>query len=173
MANYWSHPLGVLTLVAHVLQCISAIVVLGITAWAVRETKTVTVIFSLVVATLTLVAFAVSTGISCIGRRRRWQILPIYFTDMALSYLWLTAFIFLALDFNRFSCRVNRWNGEIVCSRQYAAEAFSFIAFFVTLGSVLFQFFYAYTGQDFITRPTEDSRAEEQLSQNLEVAGVL
>lgn len=41
---------------------------------------------------------------------------------------WLTSAIFLALDFNQHSCRTIPWNGEIVCSRKYTAEAFSFIA---------------------------------------------
>lgn len=44
---------------------------------------------------------------------------------------WLTAFIFLAQNFNQVSCSVSRWNGEVVCSRKYAAEAFSFIALLV------------------------------------------
>ena len=52
MANFYSRPLGVVTLFAHILRCICAIVVLGITAWAVTETKTLTVIFSLVVVSI-------------------------------------------------------------------------------------------------------------------------
>lgn len=43
-------------------------------------------------------------------------------------YRWLTSFILLALNFNRRTCRVNRWIGEVSCSRSYTAEAFSFIA---------------------------------------------
>lgn len=46
---------------------------------------------------------------------------------------WLTAFIFLALHFNNVSCSIHLWNGEEVCSRKYTAEAFSFIALYVTL----------------------------------------
>ncbi|KAJ5460247.1 uncharacterized protein N7458_001799, partial [Penicillium daleae] len=131
MSSFHSHPLGIVTLIAHFIQCLSALIVLGITAWAVQGTKTLTVIFALVVAVLTPVAFALSTGASCITRTRRWHVLPLYFTDMALSYLWLTAFIFLAQNFNRVSCTISRWNGETVCSRKYAAEAFSFIALLV------------------------------------------
>jgi hypothetical protein len=49
MSSFHSHPLGIVTLVAHFVQCASALIVLGIMAWAVRGTKTLTVIYSLVV----------------------------------------------------------------------------------------------------------------------------
>lgn len=45
-----SDALSILSLCIHVIQCGSAIVVLGITAWAVQHTKTTTVIYSLVIA---------------------------------------------------------------------------------------------------------------------------
>ncbi|KAF3388586.1 hypothetical protein F1880_004094 [Penicillium rolfsii] len=173
MSSFHKHPLGVITLVAHFIQCASALIVLGITAWAVRGTKTLTVIYSLVVAVITPVAFALSYGFSCIRRHRSWHVAPLYLTDTALSYLWLTAFIFLAQNFNQVNCGVSRWNGEIVCSRKYAAEAFAFIAFFVTLLSLLLQFFYAYTYRPQIPQPGEEQRAKENLHGNLQAAGVL
>ena len=52
----------------------------------------------------------------------------------ALPSSWLTAFILLALDFNQISCSIHLWNKEMVCSRKYAAEAFSFIAAFMMNG---------------------------------------
>lgn len=52
MSSFHNHPLGIVTLVAHFVQCVSALIVLGITAWAVRGTKTLTVIFSLVVVSI-------------------------------------------------------------------------------------------------------------------------
>ncbi|OKP12848.1 hypothetical protein PENSUB_1580 [Penicillium subrubescens] len=147
MSSFHSHPLGIVTLVAHFVQC----------------------------AVLTPVAFALSTGFSCVSRHHSWHVVPLYLTDTVLSYLWLTSFIFLAQNFNQTNCSFSRWNGEVVCSRQYAAEAFAFIAFgsFVTLGSLLFQFFYAYTYRPQFALPGEEQRAKENLHGNLETAGVL
>ncbi|KAJ5380314.1 uncharacterized protein N7496_002742 [Penicillium cataractarum] len=173
MSSFHGHPLGIVTLVAHFVQCASAFIVLGITAWAVRGTKSLTVIFALVVSVLTPVAFALSTGVSCVTRSRKWHILPLYLTDTVLSYLWLTVFIFLAQNFNQVSCSISRWNGEMVCSRKYAAEAFSFIAFFMSLGALMFQFFYTYSYKPQFPLPGEEQRAKETLHGNLETAGVL
>lgn len=47
--GFFKHPCGAISTIAHIIQCISSFIVLGITAWAVRGTKTLTVIFSLVV----------------------------------------------------------------------------------------------------------------------------
>lgn len=47
--GFFKHPCGAISTIAHIIQCISSLIVLGITAWAVRGTKTLTVIFSLVV----------------------------------------------------------------------------------------------------------------------------
>lgn len=49
IVNFHHHPLGLVGWIARVLQLISSIIVLGITAWATRDTKTVTVIFTLVI----------------------------------------------------------------------------------------------------------------------------
>ncbi|CAK96266.1 uncharacterized protein An02g00510 [Aspergillus niger] len=134
MTDYIGHPLGLVGWFARTIQAISSIIVLGITAWAVQENnKTLSVIFSLVIATTSLVVLAVAVGISCLGRRAKWHIIPLLVTDAVISYLWLTSFILLALNFNRRTCRVNRWIGEVSCSRSYTAEAFSFIAFYEAL----------------------------------------
>ena len=47
--GFFNHLCGLISTIAHIIQCISSFVVLGITAWAARETKTLTVIFPLVV----------------------------------------------------------------------------------------------------------------------------
>ena len=49
MENFYSHPTGLITWIARFIQAISAIIVLGITAWAARDTKTVTVIYCLII----------------------------------------------------------------------------------------------------------------------------
>ncbi|KAJ6109989.1 hypothetical protein N7486_002224 [Penicillium sp. IBT 16267x] len=128
MESFYHHPLGIVAYIARLGQFFSAVVVLGITAWAARDTKTITVIYSLVVAALAVVILPLSITSSFMLRRLNWHIFLLLVTDTVLSYLWITAFIFLALDFNQRNCHILLWNGETVCSRKYAAEAFSFIA---------------------------------------------
>ncbi|OJJ53611.1 hypothetical protein ASPSYDRAFT_1164381 [Aspergillus sydowii CBS 593.65] len=128
MAGFSTSPLRIMIHVLHLIQVASAIIVLGITGWAVRGTKTLTVIYSLIIAALTPVMYLLATGTSYPGRRQKWFAVPWVICDGIISYLWLVSFVLLALNFNHQSCRISRWNGEIVCSRKYAAEAFSFIA---------------------------------------------
>jgi hypothetical protein len=49
MIGFYEHPCGTVSTIAHIIQCVSSIIVLGITAWAVQETKTLAVIFPLVI----------------------------------------------------------------------------------------------------------------------------
>lgn len=54
--------------------------------------------------------------------------------DVIFSYLWLTAFIFAAQDYNWHGCRdIPR---GVTCSKKYAQEAFIFLAFFFTLTGI-------------------------------------
>jgi hypothetical protein len=100
--SFHGHPLGAVGWVARALQVFSSIIVLGITAWAVTETKTVTVIYTLVIvccldylicisnriqSVLSLLAAACSGLISCVARKRRWHVLILMVADGALSYL--------------------------------------------------------------------------------------
>ncbi|CAI7619608.1 unnamed protein product [Penicillium pancosmium] len=168
--SFHGHPLGAVGWVARAVQTISSIIVLGITAWAVTDTKSLTVIFTLVTSVISIFAVACSTFTSCMSRNHRWHALVLIVTDGILSYLWLTSFIFLALDFNRISCRVNRWNGQAVCSRKYTAEAFSFIAFFMTLLGLLLEILYVYYAKPRAVRSKEQT--EQNLAQNLNEAGL-
>jgi hypothetical protein len=104
--GFFSHPCGIILTTAHIIQCISSLVVLGVTAWAARETKTLTVIFSLVVvylspissqydrnskylqAVLTPIVYGITLTTSCITKRYRWHVLPLLLTDAVLSYLY-------------------------------------------------------------------------------------
>jgi hypothetical protein len=43
---------------------------------------------------------------------------------------WIAAFVLVVNNFERVSCRVNRWHGMVVCSRQHTVEAFAFIALY-------------------------------------------
>ncbi|RAL07045.1 MARVEL domain-containing protein [Aspergillus homomorphus CBS 101889] len=172
MENFYSHPMGIAAWFPRVIEYISAVIVLGISAWAVRETKTVTVIYTLVISVVSLVVTSVALLFSCMIRRQRWHIWPILVTDGVMSYLWLVSFVFLAQNFNAVSCRVILWNGLTVCSRKYAAEAFSFIAFFCSLVALGLDIGYIYWGKPKTPPPMEQRRYEEQLSQNLETAGL-
>lgn len=49
MAGFRAYPLKIIIHVVHLIQVASAIIVLGITGWAVRGTKTLTVIYSLII----------------------------------------------------------------------------------------------------------------------------
>ncbi|KAE8381843.1 hypothetical protein BDV26DRAFT_289049 [Aspergillus bertholletiae] len=172
-----SDGLAFLSLFMHAIQCGSAIVVLGITAWAVQHTKSTTVIYSLVIAILTPALYAVVLIITCATRHRKGSFVPVLVFDIVFSYLWLTAFIFLARDFNQIGCRFLLWNGLTVCSRKYAAEAFSFIAFFFSLVSYLVEFAIMYTAKnDTPTKEAREVRGSDDmttLSQNLQNVGVV
>ncbi|KAJ5876339.1 uncharacterized protein N7529_001923 [Penicillium soppii] len=172
MASFYEHPCGTVSTIAHIIQCVSSIIVIGITGWAVTHTKTLTVIFSLVIGVLTPIVYGITLTTSCVANRRRWHVLPLLLTDAVISYLWLTSFIFLAQNFNQTSCRVHRWNGETVCSRKYAAEAFSFIAFFTTFGALVLEVLYLYIPRN-DTSMQERKNGPEQLEQNLQSAGVM
>ncbi|KAF5856608.1 hypothetical protein ETB97_007081 [Aspergillus alliaceus] len=159
--------LSVLSLLIHIVQCSSAVVVLGIAAWAVQDTKSTTVIYSLVIAVLTPAIYAIALTISCITRRRKGHFLPVLIFDVAFSYLWLTAFILLAREFNHIGCRVVLWNGETVCSRN-----------FVTLISCIIEFTFMYSTKGVEYRDEMENVRESEdrlggLSRNLRNFGIM
>ncbi|GAD97725.1 hypothetical protein AOR_1_2064 [Paecilomyces variotii No. 5] len=130
--------LRILSMLAHVFQCFSAIIVLGITAWAVESSQTVTVVYALVIAVLTVVIF-LGVLLGSIWRPRSpVPFIIIAVVDTILAFLWLTAFVLLANDFSRVGCRRWRWHGHIACGREHTSEAFAFIAFFFTLLAGIF-----------------------------------
>ncbi|KAJ5143357.1 uncharacterized protein N7515_002144, partial [Penicillium bovifimosum] len=161
--SYFGHTVGLASWFARAIQIISAIIVLGITAWAVRGTKTLTVIYSLIVATITVVVLVVAPLISCMTRHYRWHIIPLILLDGILSYLWLISFVFLALNFNRRNCHRHRWNGEVTCSRSYAAEAFSFIVFFTSLIGLALEILFLYRAKPKTVQPVQQMEGENAL----------
>jgi hypothetical protein len=58
--------------------------------------------------------------------------------DVIFSYLWLTAFIFAAQDYNWHLCYFHAPAG-IPCGRKYANEAFMFLAFFFTFCGIFLE----------------------------------
>ncbi|QKX58711.1 uncharacterized protein TRUGW13939_05838 [Talaromyces rugulosus] len=127
-----------ISLFCRVIEIISALIVLGITAWAVERTKTVTVIYSLVIACFTV--FYTLILLIVAFSRSKTIIFHVISTviDLFLAFFWVAAFVLLANNFNTAGCRVNRWHGITVCSRPHTVEAFSFIAFFFTLLAAIF-----------------------------------
>jgi len=58
--------------------------------------------------------------------------------DWAFSYLWLTAFIFAAQDYNFDNCMINSPSFVDKCALKKTLEAFTFLAFFTNLvGQIL------------------------------------
>lgn len=69
MEDVYIHPTGVVTWIARSIQWVSAIIVLEITAWAARDTKTVTVIYSLVIVCIPLIELSPSNNkLGCLDR---------------------------------------------------------------------------------------------------------
>jgi len=113
---------------------------MGIAAWAVKYSTSVTIVYSLVISVLSIVLFF-ATLIALIAKPSN----PIPFAvitvlDIIFAFLWISSFILLANDYNRIGCRHHAWgNGEFHCNRKYTAEAFAFIAFFFTLAAIIFE----------------------------------
>ncbi|KAK2808469.1 hypothetical protein FQN50_004677 [Emmonsiellopsis sp. PD_5] len=60
--------------------------------------------------------------------------------DIIFSYLWLTAFIFAAQDYNWRNCGDHSPPGGR-CSLKYASEAFIFLAFFASLTAAMLEIY--------------------------------
>jgi len=85
-------------------------------------------IYEIVIAALTTFFWLPSFFLPWMSFYRQ-HYLPLNFI---FSYLWLTAFVFAALDYNRHNCLANSpLFGS--CALKYANEAFIFLAFFFTL----------------------------------------
>lgn len=114
---------------SHALAWISSVIVLGITAYYINSYRhDHHLIFELVIATLFTAFWLPSFILPFLGAYRRWY-LP---ANFIFSYLWLTAFIFAAQDYNRGNCYLNAPRfGR--CSLKRANQAFIFLAFIFTI----------------------------------------
>ncbi|OJJ35962.1 hypothetical protein ASPWEDRAFT_533050 [Aspergillus wentii DTO 134E9] len=112
---------------ARLFQWISAVIVLGLTAWATVHLDGYRVVYTLVIAALTT-AFYIPAFFLSFMKSNRGYMLPM---DVVFSYLWLAAFIFLSQANN--TCSWFVWTASRACARKNAAEAFTFLAFFWTL----------------------------------------
>ncbi|KAL3448324.1 membrane-associating domain-containing protein [Aspergillus insuetus] len=120
------------------LQWASAVIVMGITSYFISKgPRGQHIIYQEVIAVLSVVfflpAFVSPFMPRVLGR-------PVFLIDVIFSYLWLTAFIFAAQDYNQNNCFF-RSPPFMRCSRKRANEAFIFLAFIFTFFGMLMELF--------------------------------
>jgi len=112
------------------LQWASAVIVMGIVSYFISKYSQGThLIYEEVIACIATALYLVALVLPFIKSYRGYM-WPI---DLIFSYLWLTAFVFEAEDYNRRSCSRNAPPEHHGCRLKYALEAFTFLAFFFTL----------------------------------------
>jgi len=125
------------TFVSRLLQYCSSIIVIAIASYFIRDYHQAGehVYYQEVIAT-TNAGFFLAPLIFSFWNRLTWHVLPL---DLAYSYLWLTAFIFAAEDYNWHSCSAGPPSTLSSCSKKWVLEAFTFLSFIFTVFDVCFQ----------------------------------
>ncbi|KAJ5910640.1 hypothetical protein N7504_005283 [Penicillium tannophilum] len=126
-----------LQLALRAMQWCSAVIVLGLTSWFISQgPRGQHIIYQEVIAAFSVVCF-----IPAFISPFRPSILSktVILVDVVFSYLWLTAFIFAAEDYNWHSCYFNSPPG-ISCGYKRANEAFIFLAFIMTFFGIFLEF---------------------------------
>ncbi|KAH8693643.1 hypothetical protein BGW36DRAFT_398953 [Talaromyces proteolyticus] len=112
-----------------VIQWTSSAVVLGITSYFINKgPRGLTITYVEVVAATSVAAFLPAFVSPFLHTPAKDIVL---FIDVIFSYLWLAAFIFSAVDYNRNDCHANAPPG-FACSKKWANEAFIFLTFIFT-----------------------------------------
>ncbi|KAJ5985598.1 hypothetical protein N7499_008114 [Penicillium canescens] len=119
-----------LQLVTRTLQWISAVIVMGLTSWFISYGRPhgTHMLYQEVIAVLSVVFFIPAFISPFLPSALSKFVLLI---DVVFSYLWLTAFIFAAQDYNSRWCYFTLPSG-IGCQYKKANEAFIFLAFIFT-----------------------------------------
>ncbi|KAB8233853.1 hypothetical protein ETB97_011942 [Aspergillus alliaceus] len=121
-----TRPLQLLT---RVLQWSSAVIVMGITSYFINKgPRGLSITYQEIISVMSVVFFLPAFVSPFLPTALGKFVLLI---DVVFSYLWLTAFIFAAQDYNRHDCRFNAPPG-ISCSKKKANEAFIFLTFIFT-----------------------------------------
>ncbi|KAL4877777.1 membrane-associating domain-containing protein [Aspergillus karnatakaensis] len=121
-------------LVTRAIQWASAVIVMGITSYFIkRGPRGQHIIYQEVIA-VTSVVFFLPAFVSPFMPNTLSRF--VFIIDVIFSYLWLTAFIFAAQDYNWHNCYFNAPPG-LGCSRKKANEAFIFLAFIFTFFGML------------------------------------
>ncbi|KAF2734731.1 hypothetical protein EJ04DRAFT_552485 [Polyplosphaeria fusca] len=119
----------VLLCFCHFMTWASAAIVVGITGYFLNNyTHDRSLIYEIVIGASTLAFWLPTFILPLLSSYKSW-FLPLNFV---YSYLWLTAFIFSAQDYNEGSCYANAPSvGH--CSLKLALEAFLFLGFIFTV----------------------------------------
>jgi len=111
---------------SNALTWISSAIVVGITGYFLNNyQRDLHLTYQIIIAAIVL-ALWLPSAILPILKGYRFYYAPLNFI---FSYLWLTAFIFAAEDYNRSNCALNAPFGGS-CSLKLTNEAFIFLAFF-------------------------------------------
>ncbi|KAJ9480878.1 hypothetical protein VN97_g12645 [Penicillium thymicola] len=125
-----------LQLIIRVLQWSSALIAMGLTSYFIhRGPRGLHTIYQEVISTVSIVFFLPAFASPFLPSSLGKLVLAI---DVVFSYLWLTAFIFAAQDYNRGNCHTAIPAG-IGCKRKYANEAFIFLTFIFTFFGMLLE----------------------------------
>ncbi|KAG8405969.1 hypothetical protein J3459_019435 [Metarhizium acridum] len=109
----------------HFMVFASAVIITGLVSWFLNEFsfRGSHIVYQEVIAVITMPIYLLAT-VAPIFSRYEGYFLPVNFI---FSYLWITSFIFTAVDWTGHLCRQGPL-GANRCSRKRAVEAFSFIA---------------------------------------------
>jgi len=120
------------------LQWTSSVIVLGIVSYFINKFSVGEhLIYEEVIAALN-VALYLPAMILPFMKWYKGYMLPVGF---AMSYLWLTAFIFNAQDYSwHHNCAANSPAGVNKCGLKKTIEAFAFLTFFFTLTSIVLEY---------------------------------
>ncbi|KAI9926137.1 hypothetical protein ASPWEDRAFT_622364 [Aspergillus wentii DTO 134E9] len=125
-----------LQLVTRAMQWISAVIVMGITSYFISKgPRGQHIIYQEVIAVMSVAFFLPAFVSPFLPKALSKFVLAI---DIIFSYLWLTAFIFAAQDYNWHSCFVNSPFG-LSCSKKKANEAFMFLTFIFTFFAIFLE----------------------------------
>ncbi|KAL2005165.1 hypothetical protein VTN00DRAFT_3015 [Thermoascus crustaceus] len=127
-----------LLLITRFMQWSSAVIVMGLVSYFInRGPRGQHIIYQEVIATMSVAFFLPAFLSPFMPSVLSKFVLAI---DVIFSYLWLTAFIFAAQDYNWHDCRRNAPPG-LGCSRKKASESFIFLAFIFTFFGMILEVF--------------------------------
>ncbi|PKY05739.1 hypothetical protein P168DRAFT_326065 [Aspergillus campestris IBT 28561] len=116
-------------LLCRAMQWSSAAIVLGLTSYYIHKgPRGLLLKYTEVIATMSIVFFLPAFVSPFMPNRLSKYVLLI---DVVFSYLWLTAFIFAAQDYNRDDCFLNA-PPHHSCAKKKANESFIFLTFIFT-----------------------------------------
>ncbi|RHZ67124.1 MARVEL domain-containing protein [Aspergillus thermomutatus] len=122
-----------IVLLTRFMQWSSAVIVMGITSYFIHNwPKGEHTIYWEVISTISVAFFLPGFVSPFIPNKLSMFVLPI---DIIFSYLWLTAFVFAAQDYNWHDCAVNAPPGAN-CAIKKANESFIFLAFIFTFFAI-------------------------------------